>query len=139
MEYSSHRTHHDGSVVDEDIDPAESLNSLLNNPVAALLVSDVLGKQEALLAGSDDELFGLFGVDLLLWEVDDGDLVLAKVAEGCGTQYGNVEQRQLTSAPSMAYMTAAARPIPESPPVTIAFFPRSYRKCLTPHFTVQQR
>lgn len=67
-------THHDRSVVDQDIDPTPLLDDALNHPVAALLVSDVLGEEETLSPGSSNELLGLVGVDLLLGKVDDGDL-----------------------------------------------------------------
>jgi len=67
-------TYHDGSVVDEDIDPAPSLDNLLNDSVTSLLVPDVLGDEEAFLTGSNDELLGLFSIDLLFGQVDDGDL-----------------------------------------------------------------
>lgn len=67
-------TYHDGSVVDEDIDPAPSLDDLLDNSVTSLLVPDILGDEETFLTGSNDELLGLFSIDLLFGQVDDGDL-----------------------------------------------------------------
>lgn len=69
--------YHDGSVVDEDIDPAPSLDNLLNDSVTSLLVPDILGYEETFLTGSDDELLGLFSIDLLFGQVDDGDLPIS--------------------------------------------------------------
>ena len=60
------KTYHDGSVVDQDIDPAPSLNTLLNDSVAALLIPDVLGDEETFSTSSVDELLGLLGVNLFL-------------------------------------------------------------------------
>ena len=59
-------TYHDGSVVDQDIDPAPSLNTLLNDSVAALLIPDVLGDEETFSTSSVDELLGFLSIDLLL-------------------------------------------------------------------------
>jgi hypothetical protein len=59
-------TYHNGSVVDQDVDPAPSLDNLFNDSVTSLLIPDILGKEETLPASSDDELLGLLGIDLLL-------------------------------------------------------------------------
>ena len=71
-------TYHDGSVVDEDIDPAPSMDDLLNDSVTSLLVPDILGDEETFLTGSNDELLGLFSINLLFGQVDDGDLSISE-------------------------------------------------------------
>ena len=60
------RTYHNGSVVDQDIDPAPSLDTLLNDSVTSLLIPDVLRDEETFSASSVDELLGLLGIDLFL-------------------------------------------------------------------------
>ena len=60
------RTYHDGSVVDQDIDPAPSLNTLLNDSVTSLLIPDILGAKDTFSTSSVDELLGLLGVNLFL-------------------------------------------------------------------------
>jgi len=80
-------THHDGSVVDEDIDPAPGLDDLLDNSVAALFVPDVLGEQETFSTVSNDELLGLFGINLLLWQIDDCDLLCQLCIESESKRY----------------------------------------------------
>jgi hypothetical protein len=67
-------THHDGGVVNENVDPTPFLDDGLDDPLATGLVSDVLGDLEALSTSGVDELLGLVGIDLLLGEVDNGDL-----------------------------------------------------------------
>jgi hypothetical protein len=67
-------THHDRSVVDQHVNPAPCLNDLVDNADTALLVSDVLREQETFPASRIDERLGLLSIDLLLWEIDNGDL-----------------------------------------------------------------
>lgn len=59
-------TYHDRSVVDQDIDPAPSQNTLLNDSVTSLLIPDVLRAKDTFSTSSVDELLGLLGVNLLL-------------------------------------------------------------------------
>jgi hypothetical protein len=80
-------THHDGSVVDENIDPAPGLDDLLNNSVTALFVPDVLGEQKTFSTVSDDKLLGLFSINLLLWQVDDCDLLCQSYIETESKRY----------------------------------------------------
>ena len=60
------KTYHDGSVVDQDIDPSPSLNTLLNDSVTSLLIPDVLRNEETFSTSSVDELLSLLGVNLFL-------------------------------------------------------------------------
>lgn len=39
---------HDGRVVDKDIDPAPSLDNGLDDTIASLLVTDILGEEDTL-------------------------------------------------------------------------------------------
>jgi hypothetical protein len=64
--YAGGRTYHNGSVVDQDIDPTPSLYTLLNDSVTSLLIPDVLGDEETFSTSSVDELLGFFGVNLFL-------------------------------------------------------------------------
>jgi hypothetical protein len=67
-------THHDTGVVDEDINPAPCLDDSLDNSFTTLLISDILGDTNTFSAVRVDNGFDFVGVDLLLWEVDNGDL-----------------------------------------------------------------
>lgn len=84
------RVVHHGRVVDQDIDPTPSLNDGLDNAVAALLVSNVLRKKDALSAcnksanGSQrgrtaltilqNQTLCFLGVNLLLREIHHGNI-----------------------------------------------------------------
>lgn len=65
---------HDRSIVDQNIDSSPSFNDGRDDPVAALLVSDILRVEQALSPLGSDELFRLVCVDLFFWQVDDRDL-----------------------------------------------------------------
>lgn len=59
-------TNHDRGVVDEDVDPAPSLDDTVDDPLAAGFFPDVLREEEALLPGGSDQSLSLLGIDLLL-------------------------------------------------------------------------
>lgn len=84
------RVVHHGRVVDQDIDPAPSLNDGLDNAVAALLVSNVLRKENALSAYDksanssqrgrialtilQNQALRFLGVNFLLREIHHGNI-----------------------------------------------------------------
>lgn len=130
--------HHDGGVVNENIDSTPFLDDSLDDPLATGLVSDILGDLEALSTSGVDELLGLVGIDLLLGEVDNGDLRAIPSATASRCRFGSTHVGSLhgvhdssgSACQSLAPVRTGIRsgdlPIPESPPVTMVFLPTSY-------------
>ncbi len=103
-----HAVAQDARVVDEDVQPAEAIDGLLDHAPGAAEVRDVLAVRDRLAAE----------------RLDLADDVVRRALDPCPRPASDAP-RSLTTifAPAAASASACSRPIPRPAPVTIATFP----------------